>query len=83
MKLKTTKERKALSMLRRLDATQREDLLGQMERQVLANRITARISGMRRIRTVGNRRIEKAFGTAPQWRLKKGKPSTGTEGAGS
>lgn len=70
MKL-TPKERAALSMLRRLDERQRAELLGQIRRQLLANRITARVGRLRRLKIVGNEKIEKAFGPASAWRPKK------------
>ena len=73
MKL-STKERKAIDMLRELDARQRDKLLDHMRRQVLANRITAKVAGVRRLRTVDDSKIERAFGAAPYWRAKSRKP---------
>lgn len=71
MKL-TPKERDALEMLRQLDSRQRDEMLGEMQRQLLANRITTRVGGMRRLKIVDNSQIEKHYG-APTWRPKKRK----------
>lgn len=72
MKL-TAKERSAITMLRKLDARQREKLLGNMQRQLIANAITARVSGLTHLKLVDDKRIEKTFG-APPWRPKKRQP---------
>lgn len=80
MKL-TGKERRALRMLRELDSQQRDHILDEMHRHVLANRITARVSGRRRVRTVPDKKIEGAFGKAPPWRPKVAKGRGGPQGA--
>ncbi|HJT63109.1 MAG TPA: hypothetical protein VJ797_15675 [Burkholderiales bacterium] len=70
MKL-TDREKRELDLLRALDTKQRDKLLEQMERQVLANRITERVAG-RKLRIVDDKKIERAFG-APRWKH-RGKP---------
>lgn len=69
MKL-TAREKKAVEMLRKLDASQRDEVLERMRRDLLANRITMRAGGMRRLKIKENKRIERAFGTAPNWKLR-------------
>lgn len=69
MKL-TLRERKAIELLRMLDSRQRNETLATIERQVTANRITARVGKLRRLRIVDDRKIVKAFGTAPLWKLR-------------
>lgn len=73
MKLKP-KEQKALELLRQLDARQRDHLLGVMQRQVLANQITARVGGLRKLKIPHDREIEAAFGPAPRWKGKRRAP---------
>lgn len=72
MKL-SAKEKKLIDVLRDLDAQQRDKFLDSMRRQVIANRITAKIAGVRQLRIVDDRKIERAFGAAPHWRAKLGK----------
>jgi len=67
MKL-SAKEKKAIDLLRELDAQQRDKLLEEMRHQVLAKRITAKIAKVRHLRTVDDRKIERAFGAPPYWR---------------
>lgn len=67
MKL-TAKERKAIETLRKLDARQRDEALGRLEQQLAANNITRRVGKLRRLRIVDDRKIVKAFGTAPFWK---------------
>lgn len=72
----TAKERKVVEMLRQLDPQQNRQFVEYLERQAMANAVTARVSGLGRVRTVPDRRIEKAFGSPP-WKLpKKLKPDT-------
>lgn len=71
MKL-TAKERDTIEMFRQLDSRQREELLGTMQRQLLANRITVRVGGLRKMKIVDNGTIEKHYGL-PHWRTKKRK----------
>lgn len=66
----TTKERKALEMLRELEPKQRADILGQMERAVLANRITLKVSGARKLKLATNKRIERTYGL-PRWKKRR------------
>lgn len=61
MKL-TEKEKRAVIILRQLDAQQREHILGHIQRQFMANRLMQRIAKLRRLRTVEDRKVEKAFG---------------------
>lgn len=70
MKL-TAKEKTALTLFRELHARQRDKLLAQMERQVLANQITERVSGTK-LDIVDDKKIEKSYGTAPKWKLQGG-----------
>lgn len=64
VKLSNT-ERKAVTMLRLLQIPQREELLAQMERQVIANRISVRVGGLRKLRIPSDKKIERAYGTPP------------------
>lgn len=69
MKL-TAKEREALGQLRELDTQERDKLLADIRRAALANRIVlkaARKAGAlrKKIRTVPDHKIVKAFGTLP------------------
>lgn len=72
MKL-TAKERKAIEMLRTLDGKQRDEILGQMKRQIAANQITARVGKLRKLKIVEDKKIVKAFGTAPFWKAQSKK----------
>lgn len=71
MKL-TGKEKMAVSMLRELDAQQRDALLAKIERAAIANRATtraARKAGQQsKVRTVRDFKIVKAFGATANWR---------------
>lgn len=70
MKL-TAKERKALELLRQLDTRQRDEVLARMQREIAANQITARVGKLRRLKVVEDKKVIKAFGTAPIWKSKK------------
>lgn len=70
MKL-TGKEKEALSLLRALDAQQRDRLLAQIQRAVLSNTITKKAGGLKKVQPVADHKIVKAFGKAPPWRPKK------------
>ena len=72
MKL-TLKERRTMAMIRQLDARQREELLLHMERQLIANRLTARVSGVKRLKIVDNKTIERHYGR-PRWCTTSRKP---------
>lgn len=52
-------------MMRKLDTRQREKILGDMERQVVANAITKRVGRLRKLQIVDDRKIVKAFGKTP------------------
>ena len=71
MKL-TDKERLAVSMLRALDAQQRNKLLSDIRRAALANQAIMKAGrkagALKKISPVANHRIVKAFGTLPNWR---------------
>lgn len=69
MKL-TAKERKAIELLRQLDVRQRDELLARIERELAANKITARVGKVRRLRIIEDKKVVKAFGTAPLWKLR-------------
>lgn len=69
MKL-TAKERRAVELLRELDAQQRSETLRHIERQVLANRLVTRVVKIRRLKIPTNKKIETAFGPAPIWKRK-------------
>jgi len=69
MKL-TAKERRAIEMLRQLDTRQRDEALSRLQREVAANGITARVGKLRRLRIVDDKKIVKAFGTAPFWKAR-------------
>lgn len=71
MKL-TVKEKRAVELLRKLDAQQRDEVLAKIRTQVTANRITVRIGQLKRLSVKGNKRVEQNFGTAPIWKLKRG-----------
>jgi hypothetical protein len=57
---------------RALDIRQRDEILARMRRQVMANRITARVGKIRTLRVVDDKKIIKAFGTAPSWKTSNG-----------
>lgn len=61
MKL-TTKERNVVAMLRELDARQQKDILGQMGRAVLANRISLKVGKLRRLKIPADSKIVRAYG---------------------
>lgn len=65
MKL-SEKERKAVAMLRQLHAQQREDVLADMERRVIANRIANRVSmrigQLTKLDIPANRKVAKHYG---------------------
>lgn len=58
MKL-SDKERKAITMLRQLQAGQRDELLAQMERAVIANRVSIRVGRLRRLKITPNKKVLK------------------------
>lgn len=72
MKL-SEKERKAVALLRKLHQRQRDELLGRMERQVIANRVAIRVGKLRQLKIPADSKIAKAFGKAPIWRPKRSK----------
>lgn len=65
MKL-SERQRKALAMMRLLHVHQQEELLADMERQVIANRVSIRVGKLRKLKIPADRKIEKAFGAAPR-----------------
>lgn len=67
MKL-TAKERDALANLRALDVQQRDKLLGDIQRAALATRVIAKAGKLKRVRSVPDHKIVKAFGTLPKKR---------------
>lgn len=73
MKL-TAEEKRTVAALRELDSNQRDDIIAYINRQVLANRITARVSGVPELSTVSNRKVERAYGPAPAARPLRGRP---------
>lgn len=68
MKL-TDRERRALTMLRNLDAQQRANILATIERAAIANEIVTRAGrragALKRVRTTPDHKIVKAFGAIP------------------
>lgn len=70
MKL-TSKEKEVLSILRELDALQRDRLLARMRRAAIASRATAKAAQVKRVRTVPDHKIVKAYGLPPIWRRKE------------
>lgn len=62
MKLTAKERARAVELLGKLDARQREKLLKTMERQVLANDITKRVGKMRRLEIVDDKKIVKHYG---------------------
>lgn len=71
MKL-SDQERKALAMIRQLHSRQREKLIGQLESQVIANRVSRRVGQLRKLKIPEDRKVEKAFGGVPRWKGKGG-----------
>lgn len=69
MKL-TEKERRTVEALRELDTQQRDGIVAYVHRQRLANNVIAKIARVPRLRTIENRKIEKAYG-APRPRIKR------------
>jgi hypothetical protein len=67
-------ERKAVAMLRLMDGLQRKELTDKMEAQVIANRVSMRIGGIRKLRIPVDLKIEDAFGEAPHVKPRKRKP---------
>lgn len=69
MKKLTAKERDAVGMLRELDVQERDKILSDLHRAALANRVVAKIGrnagALKRVRTVADHKIVKAFGTLP------------------
>lgn len=65
MKL-TAKERQAINLLRKLDVKQRDLLLADIQRHVLANKITLRVGKLRRLKIPEDREVAGAFGPAPK-----------------
>lgn len=68
MKL-SQRERKAVELLRQLDDAQREEVLGQIRRRLIASRIVTRAikrtGNLRLVRPPVNARIEHTFGFPP------------------
>ena len=64
-------ERKTVAMLRLLDISQREQLLADMERQVIANNVSVRVGKLRKLRIPADKRIEEAFGSVVHFRRTK------------
>lgn len=77
MKLTDT-QRRALAMLRLLHIHQQQDLLAEMERQVVANRIANRLTmsagKLRKLKIPADTKVARAFGAAPHTST-KGKPA--------
>ncbi len=63
-------EKAVLRMLRDLDVRQRDEIVKELRVAVLANKVTMRIASMKKMRTVTNRTVDKAFGAAPWWRAR-------------
>lgn len=66
MKL-TNKEKEALSMLRKLDAPQRDRILAGIERTLIANRISERAGKLKKVKPVADHKIVRAYGM-PNWK---------------
>lgn len=58
----TNKEKEALSMLRKLDAPQRDRILAGIERTLIANRISERAGKLKKVKPVEDYKITRAFG---------------------
>lgn len=69
MKL-TLKEKATIAMFRELHAKQRDALLAQLERQILANGITERVTGQK-LAIADDAKVEKAFGPPPRWKARR------------
>lgn len=65
MKKLSTKERDAVAHLRELDVQQRDKLLADIRRAALANRVIAKAGKLKRVRSVPDHKIVKAFGILP------------------
>lgn len=70
MKL-SKKETLAVSMLRKLDGPQRENILAEIHRTVIANQITKKAGGLKKVMPVLDHKIIKAYGKVPPWRKTK------------
>lgn len=72
MKKLSAKERDAVGMLRELDVQQRDKILEDIRRAALATRIIAKAGrnagALKRVRSVPDHKIVKAFGTLPKSR---------------
>lgn len=66
MKKLTAKERQAISLLRKLDVRQRDKVLEDIERHVLANKITLKVGKLRRLKIPDDRAVAGAFGSTPK-----------------
>lgn len=62
----TAKVRIAVGKLLKLDVQQRDKILADIDRADLANRVIAKAGKLKRVRSVENHKIVKAFGSAPK-----------------
>lgn len=67
MKL-TNKQQDAVRKLWQLDVPQRDRILAEVERTLMANEIALRTGKLKRVRPVGDHRIVKAYGHVPPWK---------------
>lgn len=69
----TPTERETVEMLRKLDDQQRSEVVRELRAQVEANKVIAQRLRGRRLKIPADKKIEKAFGAAPIWRMGKKK----------